>query len=66
MPKRWNQQPPTLGELNIEFSGTVIPQTTACKHGIYACEKCGTTDRRDTLHTTKNGRGRVARIKRGK
>ena len=41
-----------------------VPPTTSCKHGAGACEDCGTTDRRDVVHTTRGGRGAVGRIKR--
>lgn len=40
------------------------PPATACKHGQYACERCGTSDRRDALHATSAGWGRVARLRR--
>lgn len=36
----------------------------ACKHGLGDCSKCGTTSTRDRIHTTKGGKGSVARIKR--
>jgi len=39
-----------------------VEDSTACKHGSGSCEICGTTDRRDVLHTTKNGRGSVGRL----
>ncbi len=47
----------------ISFEFEVVPDTTKCKHREGACEKCGTTDRRDVKHTTKDGRGRVAQIR---
>lgn len=40
--------------------------TTACKHGHDECELCGTTNRRDALHTTVGGRGLFSRLTRGK
>jgi hypothetical protein len=43
---------------------TVPPPTTACKHGEYECETCGTSDTRDALHTTRGGKGAVARLGR--
>jgi len=46
----------------ISFEFEVVPDTTKCKHREGACEKCGTTDRRDVKHTTQKGRGRVAQI----
>lgn len=37
-------------------------QDTSCKHGDGACETCGTSGRRDTIHTTdERGRGAVGR-----
>ena len=41
-----------------------IQHTTKCKHGLGDCEECGTTDRRDVLHTTRGGEGRVAKLRR--
>lgn len=46
----------------ISFEFEVIPDVTKCKHREGACEKCGTTDRRDVKHTTQKGRGRVAQL----
>lgn len=42
----------------------VVEPTVKCKHCSGGCELCGTTDRRDVMHTTVRGRGKVARIKR--
>lgn len=36
--------------------------TTHCKHGDSPCKKCGTS-KNDAIHTTKNGKGKVANIK---
>lgn len=41
-----------------------VPTKTSCKHGPGDCEECGTTDRRDVAHTTIDGRGAVARLRR--
>ncbi len=47
-----------------EYSSvTELPPTTACKHRVHDCHKCGTASRHDALHTTKNGRGVVAKLK---
>lgn len=34
---------------------------TRCKHGDKPCKKCGTS-KKDTIHTTKNGKGKIASI----
>lgn len=44
--------------------GTANPNPTLCKHGVGSCEECGTTNRRDSAHTTKGGRGAVGRLRR--
>lgn len=41
----------------------VIEPTTKCKHGRGDCEDCGTTSRRDVVHTTRGGRGAVSRLR---
>lgn len=38
---------------------------TACKHGKESCETCGTSIRRDYPHKTSDGKGVIARIRRG-
>lgn len=44
------------------------PVSTTCKHmrGKFKCDcpRCGTTSLRDSLHTTKRGKGVVAQIKK--
>jgi hypothetical protein len=42
----------------------VVPSDTRCKHGDADCEACGTTSKRDALHTTRGGRGVVGRLGR--
>lgn len=37
-------------------------ELTVCKHGKGSCEECGTTNRRDSVHTTEGGRGAIGRI----
>ena len=37
---------------------------TKCKHKSGECDKCGTTLYNDRIHTTKNGKGLVARIRK--
>jgi hypothetical protein len=39
--------------------GFPVPRTT-CKHVDGDCDECGTTGRRDAIHTTRGGRGVVA------
>lgn len=41
-----------------------VPPSTACKHGRLSCKVCGTSDRRDVVHTTWGGAGKVARLRR--
>ena len=50
----------TLGQ-DIYGWGTPVPQTV-CKHGEGSCEACGTTNRREVVHTTEGGRGAVGRL----
>jgi len=35
-----------------------------CKHRVGSCNICGTSDQKDKIHTTKNGKGLIARIKK--
>jgi hypothetical protein len=39
-------------------------ETTLCKHGKGSCEACGTSNRRDTVHTTKGGLGAVGKLRK--
>lgn len=50
----------TTGVVVDGWHGTIEPPRTTCKHRDGRCERCGTSDRRDALHTTRNGRGVVA------
>ena len=34
---------------------------TKCKHGVQDCATCGTSSKRDALHTTRGGRGVLGR-----
>jgi hypothetical protein len=52
-------------QTHVGYGGTEVPPRTACKHGKGECEVCGTSDLRDIKHTTKGGKGLVARL-RGK
>lgn len=63
----WPPNPPRRPErvgagARVDVDPEVQPET-ACKHGLGACERCGTTDARDALHTTERGVGRVGRIR---
>jgi len=40
----------------------IIPNTTTCKHKDGDCELCGTSNRRDVLHDTVDGVGRVGAL----
>lgn len=63
--ERYNLPLPSADDSNLPIWWPVelLPSQTACKHGEMDCERCGTTSRRDTLHGTKNGKGRIARIR---
>lgn len=57
--KKWpvaNPEPRTCWSPEPEKLGT------ACKHGLGECETCGTTVRRDSIHSTKDGTGKVGRL----
>jgi hypothetical protein len=45
---------------------TIVIHNTKCKHGDGDCEVCGTTDLADRKHSTVNGEGKVARLRRKK
>lgn len=53
------------GETGVDMYGwgTPIPDQTVCKHGEGSCEACGTTNRRDVVHTTTGGRGAVGQLR---
>lgn len=38
-----------------------VDEKSKCKHGDKPCKKCGTS-KRDIIHTTKNGKGKVASL----
>lgn len=44
------------------YNSPKIPPSV-CKHGEGSCEECGTTNRRDAVHTTTAGKGAVARLR---
>lgn len=41
-----------------------VPMTTQCKHGLGECETCGTTNRRDVIHSTRGGVGLVGKLRK--
>lgn len=41
----------------------IPPSCPPCKHRVVGCAVCGTTDRRDRQHSTRHGRGAVARVR---
>ena len=53
-------------ERDIEFDPPKLEGL--CKHGEKKkCEKCGCTARRDEIHTTEGGRGKIGALrKKGK
>ena len=69
---RWPEAPdvpdaesrPQSGCSSPDFEPVIVPPRVRCKHGLYGCERCGTSDRTDTMHRTINGRGVVARLRR--
>lgn len=44
----------------------VVEPVTRCKHGKGDCEKCGTSDARDVVHTVRTPNKRTARRLRRK
>lgn len=55
--------PDTDGYGSWDF--TVQSPSLRCKHGpCFRCDRCGVTDRRDAMHTTRGGRGVVGQIDR--
>jgi hypothetical protein len=53
--------------VKLDFDGVgfeEVPPTTRCKHGAGSCEKCGTTNERERVHTTRGGKGVVGRLTR--
>lgn len=58
------------GEKPIEYGGNTYwsvvvhdQSKTACKHGTGPCDRCGTSERTDTKHSTIGGKGLVRRLK---
>lgn len=49
-----------------DWSMTEIEPTTRCKHGKGACERCGTSDKRDVIHAARTPNKREARRQRRK
>lgn len=49
-----------------DWSIALVPHTTRCKHGFGDCEKCGTTNLRDAIHTSRTPNKREARRARKK
>jgi hypothetical protein len=46
------------------FGGEILEDYTVCKHGKGDCEKCGTTNKRDVVHTTRGGVEVVGALRR--
>ena len=40
----------------------VVPNSTSCKHKEGDCEVCGTSNKRDVIHETKQGVGKVSSL----
>lgn len=62
-PDRWAEHV----VVKLDFDGVgfeEVPPTTRCKHGAGSCEKCGTTNERERVHTTRGGKGVVGRLTR--
>lgn len=61
--KKWPELPlpPSPGDC---WLGTPLPpEKVRCKHGKGSCETCGTTNRRDSVHTTEGGLGAVGKLR---
>ena len=60
-----DQQRPTWPEQKRwdpnEWGIAIDVKAGPCKHGVGPCETCGTTER-DSVHTTRGGRGVVLQI----
>lgn len=68
-PAAWHVDVETGKRTSLSVDATAymtveISHTTSCKHAPGSCEKCGTTDRRDALHTTRGGHGAVAGLRK--
>lgn len=70
-PKRFPVLPVEVPSRGLTFMGPCcIPSEwdvkplnhTECKHGEGECETCGTTDKRDVIHETIGGRGKIGRL----
>jgi hypothetical protein len=48
----------------VGTNSIVVPPSTRCKHGEYRCDRCGTSDRVDTIHRTAEGVGEVGKLLR--
>lgn len=48
----------------LDWMVEVVPTNPACKHGRHDCDRCGTHDERDHVHTTVGGRGSVGWLMR--
>jgi hypothetical protein len=43
----------------------IIPKTK-CRHKKGTCDKCGTSDDKDVIHSTKGGNGKIAKLTKKK
>lgn len=50
-----------MSEIKTLFTLVEEPKTK-CKHRKGECKKCSSTNKRDTIHTTKNGEGCVRKL----
>lgn len=57
-----SKAPPAMGDAR-DFGPPQDP-AIRCRHRRGDCPRCGTSERRDRLHSTRDGRGVVARIRR--
>jgi hypothetical protein len=48
---------------DLEWFQILAPKTK-CKHRDGSCQICGTSNQKDEIHTTKNGKGLIARIRK--
>jgi len=53
---------PQEPDYGISFDVPSPKPSTACKHGLGECEQCGTSERKDMLHTTTRGVGKVGKL----
>jgi hypothetical protein len=60
-PHSWENHSDTYSITSYTWPVSKI-ESTVCKHHRGQCDVCGTSDLRDTIHTTENGVGKVGKL----